>query len=164
MCLHLKLLDIDHPLTFEVSKLRQIETHALIYLSTESHNHFTTSLNFETDLFSLYVLFSQWKSQGNLQEAKEVNCLPWRERHANADALSRRPCDRPWGPLEDKGTCRVCYTYQRRRWPDRERANVSSENKAYVFTGVSRKPTVSRPWPEETVCYWSPTMVRDFWY
>ena len=33
MCLHLKLLDIDHPLTFEVSKLRQIEAHALIYLS-----------------------------------------------------------------------------------------------------------------------------------
>ena len=33
MCLHLKLLDIDHPLTFEVCKLRQIEAHALIYLS-----------------------------------------------------------------------------------------------------------------------------------
>ena len=33
MCLHLKLLDIDHPLTFEASKLRQIEAHALIYLS-----------------------------------------------------------------------------------------------------------------------------------
>ena len=32
MSLHLKLLDIDHPLTFEESKLRQIETHALIYL------------------------------------------------------------------------------------------------------------------------------------
>ena len=32
MCLHLKLLDIDHSLTFEVSKLRQIEAHALIYL------------------------------------------------------------------------------------------------------------------------------------
>ena len=32
MCLHLKLLDVDHPLTFEVSKLRQIEAHALIYL------------------------------------------------------------------------------------------------------------------------------------
>ena len=31
--LHLKLLDIDHPLTFEESKLRQIEAHALIYLS-----------------------------------------------------------------------------------------------------------------------------------
>ena len=34
MSLHLKLLDIDHPLTFEESKLRQIEVHALIYLST----------------------------------------------------------------------------------------------------------------------------------
>ena len=33
MSLHLKLLDIDYPLTFEVSKLRQIEAHALIYLS-----------------------------------------------------------------------------------------------------------------------------------
>ena len=32
MSLHPKLLDIDHPLTFEESKLRQIETHALIYL------------------------------------------------------------------------------------------------------------------------------------
>ena len=33
MSLHLNLLDIDHPLTFEVSKLRQIEAHVLIYLS-----------------------------------------------------------------------------------------------------------------------------------
>ena len=33
MSLHLKLLDIDHPLTFEESKLRQIEAHASIYLS-----------------------------------------------------------------------------------------------------------------------------------
>ena len=32
MCLHLKLLDIDNPLIFEVSKLRQIEAHAVIYL------------------------------------------------------------------------------------------------------------------------------------
>ena len=32
MSLHLKLLDIDHPLTFEASKLRQIEAHGLIYL------------------------------------------------------------------------------------------------------------------------------------
>ena len=32
MSLHLKLLDIDHPLTFEESKLSQIEAHALIYL------------------------------------------------------------------------------------------------------------------------------------
>ena len=33
MSLYLKLLDIDHPFTFEESKLRQIEAHALIYLS-----------------------------------------------------------------------------------------------------------------------------------
>ena len=32
MSLHVKLLDIDYPLTFEESKLRQIEAHALIYL------------------------------------------------------------------------------------------------------------------------------------
>ena len=32
MRLHLKLLDVDHLLTFEVSELRQIEAHALIYL------------------------------------------------------------------------------------------------------------------------------------
>ena len=37
MSLRLKLLDIDHPLTFEESKLRQIETHALIYLSMTEH-------------------------------------------------------------------------------------------------------------------------------
>ena len=30
---HLKLLDIDHLLTFEESKLMQIEAQALIYLS-----------------------------------------------------------------------------------------------------------------------------------
>ena len=35
MSLHLKLLDIDHPLTFEESKSRQIETHALIYLRSK---------------------------------------------------------------------------------------------------------------------------------
>ena len=29
------LLDTDHPLTFEESKLRQIEAHALIYLSMQ---------------------------------------------------------------------------------------------------------------------------------
>ena len=34
MSLHPKLLDIDHPLTFEESKLRQIEANALIYLSS----------------------------------------------------------------------------------------------------------------------------------
>ena len=33
MCLHLKLLDIDHSLSFEVCKLRQFEAHAFIYLS-----------------------------------------------------------------------------------------------------------------------------------
>ena len=36
MSLHLKLLDIDQPLTFEESKLRQIEAHALIYLSRDN--------------------------------------------------------------------------------------------------------------------------------
>ena len=39
MSLHLKLLDIDHPLTFEESKLRQIEAHALIYLSFVTTYH-----------------------------------------------------------------------------------------------------------------------------
>ena len=33
MSLHLQLLDIDQPLTFEEGKLKQIEAHALIYLS-----------------------------------------------------------------------------------------------------------------------------------
>ena len=42
MALHLKLLDVDHPLTFEESKLRQIEAHALIYLSYRIV-HFTGS-------------------------------------------------------------------------------------------------------------------------
>ena len=32
MSLHLKLLDIDHPLSFDESKFRHIEAHALIYL------------------------------------------------------------------------------------------------------------------------------------
>ena len=36
MSLHLKFLDIDHPFTFEESKLRQIEAHALIYLSNQN--------------------------------------------------------------------------------------------------------------------------------
>ena len=35
MSLHLKLLDKDHPLSFEESKLRQIEAHALIYLRSQ---------------------------------------------------------------------------------------------------------------------------------
>ena len=37
MSLHLKLLDINNPLTFEESKLRQIEAHALIYLSNDRY-------------------------------------------------------------------------------------------------------------------------------
>ena len=37
--LHLKLLDIDHPLTFKESKLRQIEAHALIYLTYLTIGH-----------------------------------------------------------------------------------------------------------------------------
>ena len=36
MSLDLKLVDIDHPLTFEEGKLRQIEAHALIYLRRAS--------------------------------------------------------------------------------------------------------------------------------
>ena len=32
MCVHLNLLDIDHPFTFELSKLRPVEAYALIYL------------------------------------------------------------------------------------------------------------------------------------
>ena len=36
MSLHLKLLDLGHPLSFEESKLRQIEAHALIYLGRAS--------------------------------------------------------------------------------------------------------------------------------
>ena len=39
LCLHLKLLDIDHPLTFEVCKLGQIEAHALVYLSRQNEQH-----------------------------------------------------------------------------------------------------------------------------
>ena len=49
MSLQLKLLDIDHPLTFEESKLRQIEAHALIYLST------TTILLVFFLIFRLYL-------------------------------------------------------------------------------------------------------------
>ena len=45
MSLHLKLLDIDHPLTFEESKLRQIEAHALIYLSVKKGNKWRTISN-----------------------------------------------------------------------------------------------------------------------
>ena len=43
MSLHLKLLDIDHPLTFEPSKLRQIEARALIYLSCGVFTIYTDS-------------------------------------------------------------------------------------------------------------------------
>ena len=49
MSLHLKLLDIDHPLSSEESKLRQIEAHALIYLST------TTILLVFFLIFRLYL-------------------------------------------------------------------------------------------------------------
>ena len=36
MSFHLKLLDTNHPLIFEKSKLRQIEAHALIYLNSHT--------------------------------------------------------------------------------------------------------------------------------
>ena len=45
MSLHLKLLDIDYPLTFEESKLRQIEAHALIYLRELKYVHINISSN-----------------------------------------------------------------------------------------------------------------------
>ena len=45
MSLHLKLLDIDHPLTFEESKLRQIEAHALIYLRKIGFKYFALHLH-----------------------------------------------------------------------------------------------------------------------
>ena len=64
MSLHLKLLDIDHPLTFEESKLRQIEAHALTYLSTL--------------LNSSFFLTSQWQdpiSSGQIEkELQEGHC------------------------------------------------------------------------------------------
>ena len=50
MYLHLKLLDIDHPLTFEESKLRQIEAHHLIYLR---NGGFT----FSTGALAKYIYF-----------------------------------------------------------------------------------------------------------
>ena len=36
MSFHLELLDTNHPLIFEKSKLRQIEAHALIYLNSKT--------------------------------------------------------------------------------------------------------------------------------
>ena len=67
MCLHLKFLDIDHPLTFEVRKLifRQIEAHGLIYLSTENfetlsyimwHYHFESSYQAICLILSTYLI------------------------------------------------------------------------------------------------------------
>ena len=55
MSLHQKLLDIDQPLTFEQNKLRQIEAHALIYLSTFYTSHLRWNSNmrrcfYHTDL------------------------------------------------------------------------------------------------------------------
>ena len=46
MSLHLKLLDIDHPLTFEENKLRQIEAHALIYLRLPRTNFLKNSFSY----------------------------------------------------------------------------------------------------------------------
>ena len=49
MSLHLKLLDIDHPLTFEESKLRQIEAHALIYLRGTIRDVHVTIINWNAN-------------------------------------------------------------------------------------------------------------------
>ena len=67
LCLHLKFLDIEHPLTFEVRKLilRQIEAHGLIYLRTENfetlsyimwHYHFESSYQAICLILSTYLI------------------------------------------------------------------------------------------------------------
>ena len=62
MSLHLKLLDIDHPFTFEESKLRQIEAHALIYLSTDNSAKSLTSLWQVQGMFAAVIELSVKKS------------------------------------------------------------------------------------------------------
>ena len=52
MSLHLKLLDIDHPRTFEESKLREIEAHSLIYLSAWLFSQSTAISILRTYIFS----------------------------------------------------------------------------------------------------------------
>ena len=57
MSLHLKLLDIDHPLTFEKNKLRQIEAHALIYLrSTYPDDQWYASFRVSKNTFQFLLL------------------------------------------------------------------------------------------------------------
>ena len=59
MSLHLKLLDIDHPLTFEESKLRQIEAHALIYLRGTIRDVHVTIINWNANRITKFFFFKQ---------------------------------------------------------------------------------------------------------
>ena len=65
MRLHLILLDLDHPLTFEVSKLRQIE--ALIYLSTNMISQLQESFPLRRAAGSFEISFTKW-----LRDARTV--------------------------------------------------------------------------------------------
>ena len=68
MRLHLMLLDLDHPLTFEVSKLRQIE--ALIYLSTNMISQLQESFPLRRAAGSFEISFTKW-----LRDARTVQLL-----------------------------------------------------------------------------------------
>ena len=66
MSLHVKLLDIDYPLTFEESKLRQIEAHALIYLSFRFIFMENGNVNlYHMTKFSLYLSFTIYNTKTN---------------------------------------------------------------------------------------------------
>ena len=60
MSLHLKLLDIDHPLTFEESKFRQIEAHALIYLRMFDIHVHKVIIASKKELHEDYLLIPLW--------------------------------------------------------------------------------------------------------
>ena len=62
------LLDLDHPLTFEVSKLRQIE--ALIYLSTNMISQLQESFPLRQAAGSFEISFTKW-----LRDARTVQLL-----------------------------------------------------------------------------------------
>ena len=62
------LLDLDHPLTFEVSKLRQIE--ALIYLSTNMISQLQESFPLRRAAGSFEISFTKW-----LRDARTVQLL-----------------------------------------------------------------------------------------
>ena len=62
------LLDLDHPLTFEVSKLRQIE--ALIYLSTNMISQLQESFPLRRAAGSSEISFTKW-----LRDARTVQLL-----------------------------------------------------------------------------------------